>query len=196
MKDFVAKMPHLLALKQSLTTFMTIAEIVKSVVNNDDFLDSLEVQQRFLNGIDTDKPHPYVEQLIAQCAPFDKVIRLICLQSEVNGGLKPVVLTGYKRDIIHSYGFQEIVTLKNLEKAGLFRTTPKKWHRLAKDSLKLFSEGNEGVRINIDLEICCVHCSLFFWNLADSFQDQCSRIDQTIRILKANDECEKTEDRS
>ncbi|XP_055339771.1 vacuolar protein sorting-associated protein 33A-like [Paramacrobiotus metropolitanus] len=143
MKDFVAKMPHLLALKQSLTTFMSIAEIIKPLVNNDDFLDSLEVQQKFLAGLETDKVHPYIEQLIARCEPFEKVVRLICLQSEVNGGLKPAVLTAYKRDIIHTYGFQEIVTLRNFEKAGLFRVPAKSWHRVVKEKLKLVVESSD-----------------------------------------------------
>lgn len=49
------------------------------------------------------------------------MLRLICIQSIVNCGLKPKVLEQYKRDIIHSYGFQHILTLTNLEKVGLLK---------------------------------------------------------------------------
>lgn len=48
-----------------------------------------------------------------------QVLRLICLQCTVNNGLKPRVLEAYKRDIIHTYGYQHFITLENLEKAGL-----------------------------------------------------------------------------
>lgn len=51
-----------------------------------------------------------------------QILRLICLQSAANSGLKPRVLEHYKREIIHAYGFQHMVTLHNLEASGLIRT--------------------------------------------------------------------------
>lgn len=50
---------------------------------------------------------------------FSQVLRLICLQCIVNSGFKPKVLEQYKREIIHTYGFEHFLTLENLEKAGL-----------------------------------------------------------------------------
>lgn len=50
---------------------------------------------------------------------FPQVLRLICLQCIVNSGFKPKVLEQYKREIIHTYGFEHFLTLENLEKAGL-----------------------------------------------------------------------------
>lgn len=38
-----------------------------------------------------------------------------------NSGLKPKVMEYYKREIIQTYGFQHILTLSNLEKAGLLK---------------------------------------------------------------------------
>lgn len=46
---------------------------------------------------------------------------MICLQTNANSGLKPRVLEHYKREIIHAYGFQHMVTLHNLETCGLLR---------------------------------------------------------------------------
>ena len=50
-----------------------------------------------------------------------QILRLICLQSAANSGLKPRVLEHYKREIIHAYGFQHMITLHNLEACGLLR---------------------------------------------------------------------------
>ena len=50
-----------------------------------------------------------------------QILRLICLQSSSNSGLKPRVLDHYKREIIHAYGFQHLITLNNLETCGLLR---------------------------------------------------------------------------
>lgn len=101
-----------------------------------------------MNGIDTDKAHPFVEDCIARKEPFIKVtqilvmgscayvlkkrffidislfmqvLRLVCMQALTNNGLKPKVLEYYKREILQTYGFQHALTLCNLEQAGLIR---------------------------------------------------------------------------
>jgi hypothetical protein len=120
-KQFVARLPHMMATKASLATHTTIAELIKEVTDSNSFLESLQTEQEFMNGIDTDKVHPYIEDCIAQKEPLIKVLRLICMQSVTNSGLKLKVLEHYKREIIQTYGFQHILSLTNLEKAGLIK---------------------------------------------------------------------------
>ncbi|XP_071447108.1 vacuolar protein sorting-associated protein 33A-like isoform X2 [Hetaerina americana] len=122
MKQFVARLPHILASKQSLEVHTTIAELIKENTDSEEFLDSLQKEQEFMNGIDTDKIHPYIEDLIAQKVPLIKVLRLLCIQSVTNSGLKPKVLDHYRREIIQTYGFENLLTMMNLEKAGLLKT--------------------------------------------------------------------------
>ena len=43
------------------------------------------------------------------------------MQCIVNSGLKPKVLEHYKREIIQTYGFENFLTLENLEKVGLLK---------------------------------------------------------------------------
>lgn len=43
------------------------------------------------------------------------------MQSATNSGLKQKVLDHYKREIIQTYGFHYILTLTNLEDAGLIK---------------------------------------------------------------------------
>ena len=49
------------------------------------------------------------------------MIRLLCLYSCVNNGIKPKVLDALKRDILQTYGYDKMFTLNNLEKAGLVK---------------------------------------------------------------------------
>jgi vacuolar protein sorting-associated protein 33A len=51
----------------------TIAELIKEVTDSIPFMDSLLVEQEFMNGIDTDKVHPYIEDQIAQKVDLVKV---------------------------------------------------------------------------------------------------------------------------
>jgi len=95
--------------------------MIKEVTDSSSFLESLQVEQELLNCIDTDKPNAYIEDMIAQQQPLLKVLRLLCIQSLTNSGLKPKILDYYKREIIHTYGFQHLPTILNLEKAGLLK---------------------------------------------------------------------------
>lgn len=120
-KQFVARLPHMMATKASLATHTTIAELIKEVTDSNSFLESLQTEQEFMNGIDTDKVHPYIEDCIAQKEPMLKVLRLVCMESVTNSGLKLKVLEHYKREIIQTYGFQHILSLTGLENVGLIK---------------------------------------------------------------------------
>lgn len=99
----------------------TIAEMIKEVTDSTNFLETLQIEQELLNCIDTDKPNSYIEDLIAQETPLIKVLRLLCIQSLTNSGLKQKLLDYYKREIVQTYGYQHLPTLLNLEKVGLLK---------------------------------------------------------------------------
>ncbi|KAI5166290.1 Vacuolar Protein Sorting-Associated Protein 33A [Manis pentadactyla] len=120
-KQFVSQLPHMQAARGSLANHTSIAELIKDVTTSEDFFDKLTVEQEFMSGIDTDKVNSYIEDCIAQKHPLIKVLRLICLQSVCNSGLKQKVLDYYKREILQTYGYEHILTLSNLEKAGLLK---------------------------------------------------------------------------
>ncbi|KAB0340261.1 hypothetical protein FD754_023277, partial [Muntiacus muntjak] len=120
-KQFVSQLPHMQAARGSLANHTSIAELIKDVTTSEDFFDKLTVEQEFMSGIDTDKVNSYIEDCIAQKHPLIKVLRLVCLQSVCNNGLKQKVLDYYKREILQTYGYEHILTLHNLEKAGLLK---------------------------------------------------------------------------
>ncbi|XP_019362823.1 PREDICTED: vacuolar protein sorting-associated protein 33A [Gavialis gangeticus] len=120
-KQFVSQLPHMQAARSSLANHTSIAELIKDITTSEDFFDNLTVEQEFMSGIDTDKVNNYVEDCIAQKHPLIKILRLVCLQSVCNSGLKQKVLDHYKREIIQTYGYEHILTLNNLEKAGLLK---------------------------------------------------------------------------
>uniref|UniRef100_A0A452IP18 Vacuolar protein sorting-associated protein 33A n=1 Tax=Gopherus agassizii TaxID=38772 RepID=A0A452IP18_9SAUR len=130
-KQFVSQLPHMQAARSSLANHTSIAELIKDITSkypfqystyaSEDFFDNLTVEQEFMSGIDTDKVNNYTEDCIAQKHPLIKILRLVCLQSVCNSGLKQKVLDHYKREILQTYGYEHILTLNNLEKAGLLK---------------------------------------------------------------------------
>ncbi|KAG1957754.1 vacuolar protein sorting-associated protein 33A [Pimephales promelas] len=120
-KQFVSQLPHMQAARSSLANHTSIAELVKDITTSEAFFDSLTVEQEFMTGVDTDKVSTYIEDCIAQKDPLIKILRLVCMQSVCNNGLKQKVLDYYKKEILQTYGYEHILTVKNLEKVGLLK---------------------------------------------------------------------------
>ncbi|CAH2295822.1 vacuolar sorting-associated 33A [Pelobates cultripes] len=120
-KQFVSQLPHMQAERASLANHTSIAELIKEITTSEAFFDNLTVEQEFMSGFDTDKVNAYIEDSIAKKDPLITILRLVCLQSVCNMGLKPKVLDYYKREILQTYGYEHILTLHNLEKAGLLK---------------------------------------------------------------------------
>ncbi|XP_064424045.1 vacuolar protein sorting-associated protein 33A [Latimeria chalumnae] len=120
-KQFVSQLPHMQAARSSLANHTSIAELIKDITTSDEFFDNLTVEQEFMSGIETDKVSVYTEESITKKDPLIKILRLVCLQSVCNNGLKQKVLDYYKREILQTYGYEHILTLNNLEKSGLLK---------------------------------------------------------------------------
>uniref|UniRef100_A0A8C1N9V9 VPS33A core subunit of CORVET and HOPS complexes n=1 Tax=Cyprinus carpio TaxID=7962 RepID=A0A8C1N9V9_CYPCA len=164
-KQFVSQLPHMQAARSSLANHTSIAELIKDITSksflfissliflsqtallscvsaSEDFFDSLTVEQEFMTGVDTDKVSTYIEDCVAQKDPLIKILRLVCMQSVCNNGLKQKVLDFYKREILQTYGYKHILTLKNLEKVGLLKpqSTMRNNYPTIRKTLKLWME--------------------------------------------------------
>ncbi|KAA0716273.1 Vacuolar protein sorting-associated protein 33A [Triplophysa tibetana] len=169
-KQFVSQLPHMQAARSSLANHTSIAELVKDITSkskkqsylfifvsrnsrsvilnsvlmqtSEVFFENLTVEQEFMTGVDTDKVCTYIEDCIAQKDPLIKILRLVCMQSVCNNGLKQKLLDYYKREIIQTYGYEHILTLNNLEKVGLLKpqSTMRNNYPTIRKTLKLWME--------------------------------------------------------
>ncbi|KFD55174.1 hypothetical protein M513_03815 [Trichuris suis] len=122
-RDFVKRLPSLQAERRSAATHTTIAEMIKEVTISDLFIETLSCEQAFLNCIDTNSLNSWILSCIHRNAPIFQVLRLICLQSLVGGGLKRKVFDQYRKELVQQYGYQHLMTLRRLEKAGLLKAS-------------------------------------------------------------------------
>ena len=118
-RDFVNKLPGYQSEQQSLKTHIGLTEEIMKNTQNDIFRRTLEVQQNLYDGSDPSYQHETIEELISRDVPITTILRLICLESCVSGGLRPKDLETFKRQILHAYGYQHLLTLAALEKMGL-----------------------------------------------------------------------------
>jgi len=119
LKKLVAKLPHMQAAKKSLANHTSIAELIKEAIDAEEFGQTLATQQTFY-CLDTEKENSYILDCIAKQDPLLKVLRLICLQSLCNDGLRKTVFDSYKKEIVQVYGFEHLLSLTYLERCGLF----------------------------------------------------------------------------
>ncbi|KAI4250795.1 MAG: hypothetical protein LQ352_005239, partial [Teloschistes flavicans] len=119
LRDFVNKLPGYQAEQQSLKTHTNLTEKILEHTQTDTFNRVLEIQQNLVSGIDPTSQHEKIEELIARDIPLTIILRLLCLESTISGGLRPKDLDSFKRQVLHAYGYQHVLTLHNVEKIGL-----------------------------------------------------------------------------
>jgi len=75
-----------------------------------------------------------------------RVLCLLCLQSLVGNGIKPAQYDMIRRDIVHTYGYEVIFTLDNLERLGFFKKkeSSSSWPTLRKAFRLIDEEVNPG----------------------------------------------------
>ncbi|KAF9403342.1 hypothetical protein BGZ94_004644, partial [Podila epigama] len=145
-RQFIVKMGGLAAEHQSLRLHTALAEEIMNYTMTDDFNRILEVQQNVVAGIGTNKEPEYIEEMINKQVPIVQVLRLLCLYSLVNNGLKPKQLEFFKKEILEAYGFEHIQTLDNLQRLGMLtkQVSNKNTYGLVRRSLSLIvDEVNE-----------------------------------------------------
>ncbi|KAI9842038.1 MAG: hypothetical protein M1837_007534 [Sclerophora amabilis] len=121
LREFVSKLPGYQAEQQSLKIHTGLAEAIMKQTRSDIFSRVLEVQQNLAAGNDPTPQHDNIEELISRDAPLKTVLRLLCLESCIFGGIKPRDLENFKRSILHAYGYQHLLTLDALEKLQLLQ---------------------------------------------------------------------------
>jgi hypothetical protein len=121
LREFVNKLPAYQLEHQSLKVHTNLAEDIMRQTRSDVFRKILEVQQNYAAGSDPTYQHDTIEELIARDVPLKNVLRLLCLESCMFGGLRPRELENFKRQILQAYGYQHLLTLRALEKMELLQ---------------------------------------------------------------------------
>ncbi|XP_003380022.1 vacuolar protein sorting-associated protein 33A [Trichinella spiralis] len=115
-KEFVKKLPTLQASRSAAALHTSVAELIKEVIASDEFSNTLSCER----GIFVQFQLNITKMNMALICFFSKVLRLMCLQSLTNAGLKTKLYDQYRREFLQSYGYQYLLLFVELEKVGLF----------------------------------------------------------------------------
>lgn len=126
MKDFVAK--DLRDLKQqhrSLSLHVGACEKISKGKTESDFSEMLRTEHCLLEGIDMKACQNHIEEMIIRQQNMSQCLRLLCLLSVTQGGLSTDIYKSFKKHFVQSFGFDQLLTLYNLKRVGLFAEAEK-----------------------------------------------------------------------
>nr|XP_043614949.1 vacuolar protein-sorting-associated protein 33 homolog isoform X2 [Erigeron canadensis] len=140
LKDFVKKLNSL----PEMTRHINLAQHLSTLTSKPSFLGRLDMEHTIVEAESYDICFEYIEEMIHKQEPLVGVLRLLISLSVTNAGLPKRNFDYLRREILHSYGFEHIATLNNLEKAGLVRKQEGKnnWPTI-KRNLQLVAEDND-----------------------------------------------------
>ncbi|KAL5569389.1 hypothetical protein UlMin_025964 [Ulmus minor] len=145
LKDFVKKLNSL----PEMTRHINLAQHLSTFTSKPSFLGQLDMEHTIVEAQSYDICFEYIEEMIHKQEPLINVLRLLIVLSITNSGLPKKQFDYLRRELLHSYGFEHMGTLNNLEKAGLFRKQESKSNWLTiKRALQLVVEDTDTANPN------------------------------------------------
>ncbi len=141
--------------KDVLTHHINLAFYIDNQKKNLDYTHCYSLEQQIMLGEDLKSIQTTLENKMAKQFNRDKILRLLCLLSVTQSGLKSDMLEQLRRFYIMNYGYSELITLMTLQEARLLRPKDKKldWSKLK----KIFKLINEEVKIQDPIDISYVY---------------------------------------
>ncbi|KAM3268519.1 vacuolar protein-sorting-associated protein 33 [Capsicum chacoense] len=145
LKDFVKKLNSL----PEMTRHINLGQHLTTFTSKPSFLSRLDMEQTLVEAESYDICFEYIEEMIHKQEPLTNVLRLLILFSITNSGLPKKNFDYLRRELLHSYGFEHIATLNNLEKSGLLKKqeTKSNWITI-KRALRLIVEDTDTANPN------------------------------------------------
>lgn len=143
-KAFVGKLGGLQSLHQVLRLHTALAEDLMGSLKEEEFNKWLEIQQNLVaDTLDLTQIHAMIEDLIDRSSSMTMILRLLCIDSICNGGIKEKELTHFKSEFLQTFGYHHLATFENLNKLGiLYPRQPSKpnWFPTVRKQLNLISD--------------------------------------------------------
>ncbi|KAJ1914133.1 Vacuolar protein-sorting-associated protein 33 [Tieghemiomyces parasiticus] len=121
-RTFIGKLGGLQAEHQALKLHTYLAEEIYKFTLTPTFNRTLEFEQTLLGGAHLGSNSAftdYVDELIGNEAPLTQILRLLCLQCALGGGLKRKMYDHWRREIVQTYGYTHLLTLERLARLRL-----------------------------------------------------------------------------
>ncbi|KAF8314011.1 Sec1-like protein [Clavulina sp. PMI_390] len=124
LKEFVGKLGGLEKDSQTARLHTAMFEEVREWTREDQFNKVVNIEHNLLEGYEIPAQLSEIEDLIAQGAPIQLVLRLLCLVNVTTGGIKAKTLDNLKREFLQTYGYAYVPFLLSLASTSLITSLP------------------------------------------------------------------------
>mmetsp|Transcript_88343 Transcript_88343/g.175657 ORF Transcript_88343/g.175657 Transcript_88343/m.175657 type:complete len:647 (-) Transcript_88343:209-2149(-) len=118
MGEYIKKFKIAQSAHPLLEIHINLAHDLRDAIQRDEYLADLRLEDE-ITAQSSSSCLEALENAIDDQKPFHEVLRLLCLYSVVNNGVKAKHLDELKKSIVRSYGFGHVLTLCNMEKVGM-----------------------------------------------------------------------------
>ncbi len=136
LKSFVQTLPDLTKKHESLSIHTKVSEHIADKMKKEEFQRQLYFERAIFEAVEKTQITDFIEEYIQRQMPFRIALRLICLMSATNNGIKPKYFLSLKRAFLHSYGHKHLVTFHNLFKVGLLQQKEEEQSKGSKSTFK------------------------------------------------------------
>lgn len=120
LKAFVSQIPSLQASQKHLKIHIELTELLLAKTRTPEFREVLEIEQSLYTGSSESDISTQLAALINQQIALTKILRIICLWSQIHNGLKQKDYDFFYSRILQTYGYEAQLTLNCLNNKGLF----------------------------------------------------------------------------
>lgn len=122
MERYVSKLKNMKIHERhpKLTAYINAADYLNSLNKHMYHIQHIQAEQNIMLGI-TEGLYDQIASKVVRKLDFVGVMRLLCLLSLTEGGVRPKIFANLRRELVHSYGFEQLATLLNFEAAELFK---------------------------------------------------------------------------
>ena len=144
---FVKQIPIFTQNLKSLTHHIHLAELIKHTTIQSEFRQRWQLERSI---VESESCFDVIEDLIASQYNVWRVLRLLCLNSLTNGGVKTSKLDTLKREIVQTYGYEFVFLLQNLESIGLLRKKDTLWDTASSSGYSIFRKQLQLIQPDVD----------------------------------------------
>jgi len=118
MGEYIKKFKVAQSAHPLLEIHINLAHDLRALIQGDEYLSDLRLEDE-ITAQSSPSCLEALENAIDDQKPFHEVLRLLCLYSVVNNGVRAKQLDELKRSIVRSYGYAHVLTLCSMEKVGM-----------------------------------------------------------------------------
>jgi hypothetical protein len=163
LQDNITKMKDVKDERPSLINHINLADYISKKQKLPKEKLYLNIEQTLLIGDTPSTFYEFIQDELAKKSEIYNLLRIICLESIINGGIKNKIFEQLRKDIINIYGFQEIFLLRNLEKMNILRNNDgsNNFYNILNKNLKLINESVDIYKPNDSSYVYSGYCPIF-----------------------------------